>query len=128
MSDLQYLNTDLDLASHDNLAPLVAVLEVGGIAPLSVWQAADGQFRATLETDEQHDHPEPNIAAVLAVIEGFDAATRARWDACTTRELNLGYEGGDTPGMLDQGLSLELLRRIVAAGIGLRITVYAPGE
>lgn len=125
MSELQYLNTDLDLASREDLGPLVAALEAGGIAPLTVWEA-DGQHRANLETDEQHDHPEPNIAAILGVVEAFDATARAHWDACTTRELNLGYEGGDTPGVLEQALPVELLRRVVAAGLGLRITVYAP--
>lgn len=127
MGEIRYINTDLEIASPVDIAPLVAALEAAGVAPLNdTWRRADGSWGANFETDEQHDHPQPNIEAILAIVEALDATARQIWDGCTLCELNLGYESGDTPRVIDQQLPAELLRRIAAVGASLRITIYAP--
>ena len=67
---IQYLNTDLELASDEDLTALATALEAKGIWPLfAAAPGADGLWYATFEIDHLNEQPEPTIAAMLAVIE-----------------------------------------------------------
>jgi hypothetical protein len=123
---IRYLNTDLDLASADDLRALAAALDARGLLPLHVARAEDGLWHATFETGEQHEAPESNVAAMIAVVESLAAPLLAAWSGCTRRELNIGYDCGGEPRAFEQGLSNHLLGRVAAAGLSLRITLYAP--
>ena len=123
---IRYLNTDLDLTSAGDLTALAAAFEAQGMLPLHVARGGDGLWRATFETGEQHEEPEPNIAAMLAVVESLAEPLLAAWAGCTRREFDIGYDCGSTPWAFHQGLSGELLGRVAAAGASLRITLYPP--
>jgi hypothetical protein len=124
-----YLNTDLDIISSADLTLLVAAFTAGGVHPLyEVVLGDDGQRYVTFETEEQHTEPEPNIAAMLAVIKALSADLRAVWNGCSRREFNIGYDCGLEPWAFNQGLSAELLGRMGAAGASLRITMYPDRE
>ena len=124
----RYLNTDLDLTSAEELTALAAGFEVGGIPPLHVTHSADGLWYATFETITQFAKPEPNIAAMLAIVESLARPLRSVWDGCTRREFNMGYECGAEPWAFNQGLPAELLGRMAAAGAALRVTLYPDRE
>lgn len=119
-----YLNTDLDLASRNNLSELVRAFDVAGVFPLHVGRGSDGRWHATLETAETYLEPEANISQLIAVIESWGEVLRPQWGACTLREFNIGYHCGATPWAFNQALSTELLRRIASVGASLRITLY----
>jgi hypothetical protein len=125
---ISYLNTDLDLISADELNALARAFEAGGVEPLHVTLGHDGLWYATFETDKGHDEPEPNIAAMLAVVESLTEQLRSVWDGCTKREFNIGYDCGAKPWAFNQGLSAALLGRMVAAGASLRVTIYPDRE
>ena len=125
-SPIRYLNTDLELASPDDLSALAAALEAQAVVPLHVTRQADGLWHAAFETGEQHDEPEPNIAAMLAVVESLAEPLRSVWAGCVRREFDIGYDCGGGPGAFQHGLSSHLLARIAAAGASLRITLYPP--
>jgi len=125
---IHYLNTDLDLTSADDLAAIAAAFEAGGVPPLHVTRAEDGLWYACFETDEQHTEPEPNIAAMLAVVEALAPSLRSVWSGCSRREFNIGYDCGLEPWAFNQGLSAELLGRMGAAGASLRVTLYPDRE
>lgn len=125
---IQYLNTDLDLISADDLTALAAAFEAARITPLDVWRGEDGLWYARFETDEQHTEPEPNIAAMLAVVESLASPLRSIWAGCTLREFNIGYDCGLEPWAFNQGLSAELLGRMAAAGASVRVTLYPDRE
>src|SRR5205823_9999900 len=75
-----YRNTDLDLTSADDLTALAAALEAGGVFPLHVAQGEDGLWYATFETEgHYYTEPEPNIAAMLAVVESLAEPLRSVW-------------------------------------------------
>lgn len=120
-----YLNTDLDLTSPDDLTELVAAFEAAGVNALHVTY---GDGYATLETDTQYEEPEPNIAAMVAVIETLQEPLRSVWSRCTLREFNIGFDCGAEPWAFNQGLSSELLGRIAAVGASLRVTLYPDHE
>lgn len=123
---IQYLNTDLDDVSAEELTELVAAFESLGIPPLHVMKGDDGLWHGTFETTEQHEHVEPNVAAIVTAIESLPPALQATWNACTLRELNAGYDCGDEPWAFQQRVSNA---RGAATGASLRITLYPePGE
>ena len=123
---IRYLNTDLDLASPDELAPRAAALEARGLLRLHVSRRDDGLCHATFEDGEQHDEPAPNVAAMLAVVESLERPLRALWDGCVVRRLDAGYECGARPWGFGHELPGELLARMAALGLSLRITLYPP--
>ena len=125
-SSICYLNTDLELASPDDLSALAAALEAQAVVPLHLTRQADGLWYAAFETAEQHGEPEPNIAAMLAVVETLAEPLRAVWAGCVRREFDIGYDCGGGPGPFEHGLSSHLLSRIAAAGASLRLTLYPP--
>ncbi len=125
---ITYLNTDLDLTSDEGLTALAAALEAGGVPPLHVTKGDDGRWYATFETDEQHSQPEPNIGAMLAAVESLAPPLRSVWAGCSRREFNIGYDCGLEPWAFNQGLSAELLGRMAAAGVSLRVTLYPDRE
>ncbi|MDZ4779983.1 MAG: hypothetical protein SGJ19_07010 [Planctomycetia bacterium] len=125
---IEYLNTDLDLKSPTDLEPLASALRSGGVFDLHVSRWDDGLWYARFETDECYSEPEPNITAMLDVLERLPEAQRATWDQCILREFNIGYDCGDKPWAFNQGLAPELLGRLAAIGASLRITLYPDRE
>ena len=130
---IQYLNTDLELVSDDDLTALAAAFEAKGMFPLyGATQEADGLWYAKFEMEdhfnEEMDHfneePGLTIASMLAVIESLTGPLQIAWSRCTLREFNIGYDCGSKPWAFNQGLSNGLLARIAAAGASLRWTLY----
>lgn len=119
-----YLNTDLDLTSSEDLTTLVALFGSRGVFPVHVTQGKDGPWYATFETEYQHPEPEPNIAAMIAVVESPGEPHLSLWLGCTRREFNIGYDCGAEPWAFNQSLSCELLGRMAATGTSLRFTLY----
>lgn len=124
----RYLNTDLDLTSPDDLTKLASAFEAAGVFPLHVTRGENGLWYATFETDEQYAEPEPNIAAMLVVVEGLAPTLKSVWAGCSLREFNIGYDCGLEPWAFNQGLSPELLGRMATAGASLRLTLYPDRE
>jgi hypothetical protein len=123
-----YLNTDLDLTSSGDLTELAAAFRSAGVSPLHVSHGEDDLWYATFETDEQHEQPEPNIAAMVAVVETLQEPLHSVWSRCTRREFNVGFDCGAEPWAFNQGLSSRLLGRIAAMGASLRVTLYPDRE
>ena len=128
-SVIHYLNTDLDLISEADLTQLAAAFEAGGVDPLSDPRLGDdGQWWLTFETSEQYTEPDPNIAAILNVVEALNPDLRVIWNRCSRREFNIGYDCGLEPWAYNQALSPEVLGRMAAAGASMRITLYPDRE
>ena len=123
---IHYLNTDLNLTSADDLTALAAAFEAQGVFPLHVTRRDDGLWYATFEAEKFYGEPEPNITAMMAIIESLIEPLRIAWSACTLREFDIGYDCGFKLQAFNQGLSSQLLERMGAAGASLRITLYPP--
>lgn len=126
---ISYCNTDLVLKSADDLTPLAADFTALGLEVLHVTHGEDGMWYSTIEANEPWEKPEAreperSIGEMLAAIESFDKEMRTVWSRCTLREFNIGYDCGDEPWAFNQGLSHELLSRIVAVGGAIRVTLY----
>ncbi len=130
-----FLAADLEVESTRSLRPLAVGLERHGLwkqaGPLrikpGVWfasfQAHQRVFRARGKLNAQLD-------AVLDILEGLDRATRAAFEACSARRIDLGFDGPTTPQTgirsLSEGVSASRLARIAALGVELRWTIYSP--
>lgn len=125
---INYLNSDLELTSADDLTTLAAALEAAGLVALHVTLREDGLWNTWLETRERYTEPEPNIAAMVDVVESLAAPLRSIWERCSHREFNIGYDCGMEPWAFNQGLSSALLGRMAAMGVSLRITLYPDRE
>jgi hypothetical protein len=123
-----YLNTDLDLTSAEDPTALALAFENAGVPPLHVTRGGDALWSATFETSVQFTEPEPNIGAMLTVIESLARPLRSMWDGCTRREFNIGYDCGDEPWAFTQALPADLLGRMAGVGASLRVTLYPHRE
>ena len=127
----RYCTTDLDLYSAEDLTALAAGLEVRGFAiarPLTHFANAGWFCGFSLCSEEPYDEPEPQIAAMLAVVEGLDPPLRAAWERCSLRIFDPGYDCGREPFAFRQELSAGAIARLAAVGATLRITLYSDPE
>jgi hypothetical protein len=125
---IEYLNTDLDLASAVELTCLAEALKDKALFPLHVTKAGDGLWYAKFETETNYDEPEKTINEMITAIEALEEPLKAIWFRCSQREFNIGYNCGTEPWAFEQGLTSELLGRIAALGASLRFTLYPDRE
>lgn len=123
---IEYLNTDLELTSAEDLSGLTAEFEARGAFNLYLGRGDDGRWHAAFEIsfDVSPHEPEQTIAALLDLVEALPESLQAVWSRCETREFNMGYDCGRRPWAFNQGLSNAILTRLAAAGASLRITIY----
>src|SRR5688572_16826847 len=113
----RYCTTDLDLYSAEDLTALAAGLEIQGFAiarPLTRLASGEWFSGFSLRRDAEYDEPEPQIAAMLAVVEKLDPPLRSAWAGCSLRIFDLGYDCGREPFAFRQELSAGTLARLAA--------------
>ena len=93
---------------------------------LRVDQEQDGLWSAWFEMNDKFEDPESTISAMLDAIESLPAAARTGWEACHTREFNIGYDCGDEPWAFNNQITFKTLKRIAKAGASIRVTIYPP--
>ncbi|MDX2092534.1 MAG: hypothetical protein SFX73_32015 [Kofleriaceae bacterium] len=129
MSKTHFLNTDLDVVTRRDPAPLVAMMEQRGLVALNApmkRDCDDGAWFVAFESVGPSETVEQTVGAILTAIEKLTGEAREIWYVATTRELNLGFEGGDEPRSFTEALSSETLARAAHVGMSLRFTLYAP--
>ena len=89
-------------------------------------QSDDGLWYSILEVlaSAEPNEPEGTIRIMLDAIEAVDGKAKELLDACSTRELNIGFDCGDEPWAFNTGLTGSTLKRMAAVGTTLRITLY----
>jgi hypothetical protein len=87
-------------------------------------------WRFQAGSEESHNEPEPELAALLAAVEALDPPERVAWDGCSRRVFDAAYDCGVQPFAVLHDLSAGTLARLAAVGGVLRLTLYAldPGE
>jgi hypothetical protein len=107
---------------------LAGALEARGLFALHVTLCEDGLWRASLETSDQYDEAEPNIAAMISAVESLTGVHMEQWQGCAVRELNSGFESSLEQRTLTQTFSPWLLVQMAAIGASLAFTVYLGEE
>ncbi len=119
----QYLNTDLDLTSSSDLTALNAALIELDCSYEEALHCHEGQWSLIFSGDGGRE-PELAILRHLDVIESLSGEARRAWDSCDERVFDIGIEGCDAPFVAWHRLSPGVLKRMVAAGVSLRLTIY----
>lgn len=124
-SEFEYITTDLDLVSNEDLHPLGEALAQRGLYSLHIEQWDDGTWHARFATEAQFDSPEPNVAAILDAVESLDGEPLRLWNACTQqRELNIGVDCGVRPREFAFALPSSLLARLASLGASVGVTLF----
>lgn len=134
-----YLNTDLDLSSLTPIDDLVNAFQADGrFSVLHYSQSEDGKWYSIIESEYEGEFtcfeedensvqsnriPEKNIRIMLDLILSLSGDLKKQWDQCEKRELNLGYNFGETK-CFQQFLSGELVKQIADAGCSIGVTLY----
>lgn len=124
----RYINTDLTLKSKSELAPLTKALQAQGVSPIWERRHADGQSLAKFETDRQYNTPAATIEGLLRAIEALNDEGRNVWNACSSREFDLGFECDGEAFSTESEIGADLLRRMVQVRCAMRVTVYRPED
>ncbi|HVK83979.1 MAG TPA: hypothetical protein VM513_07720 [Kofleriaceae bacterium] len=129
MARTHFLNTDLDVVTLRDPTPLVAMLTALGVPAVDAPMARDdGHWFVNFEVINRGATVESTVVAILDAIEKLTGEAREIWYVANTRELHLGFEGGDEPRAFTEALTSETLARAAAAGMSLRFTLYAPAR
>ncbi|MGD9671230.1 MAG: hypothetical protein AB7U75_19650 [Hyphomicrobiaceae bacterium] len=120
---IQYLNTDLLLESESDLHGLARHFEAADCYAL--YLSEDGHHAGFESGHAPLDStPAQTISMLMDVIERLEGQHLAAWNACTSRELDVGYACGCEPYSANDLITSQLLRRMADAEISLVITLY----
>lgn len=129
MAKTHFLNTDLDVVTRRDPAPLIAMMKQLGVTALNEplkRDEDDGAWFVNFEIVARSETVESTVVALIGAVEKLTGEAREIWYVATTRELHLGFEGGDEPQAFTETLSSETLARAAHVGMSLRFTLYAP--
>lgn len=122
----RYLNIDLDLVSALPLDALVEALEKAQLHRVNGWKDNAGREHQGWEVNGYIDSsgPAPTIETLLVAIETLPESALAAWNTCEVRAFDIGYNCGEEPWGFHQEVPAELLARMAALDISLRLTLY----
>ena len=120
MSEIHFLNIDLDLESKESLDLLVK--ELGETLSVMTHHSIDETNYASFETGSSGI--KEIIEEYFRVYTGLSDESKVCWSKCSKREFNLGYESGETPNNYQSLIPEESLSKLVSIGGCIGITIY----
>ncbi|NMM40687.1 hypothetical protein [Pseudoalteromonas arctica] len=122
MSEIQFLNVDLELESKQDISLLVADLQKSAV----VLHYDKDEYRqlARIESKEDVSSPDKAINHLCELIESCSRNALKQWLSCSKRTFDIGFESGTSPKCFNQALQADTLLRISAIGAGVEITIY----
>ncbi|MCQ8879879.1 hypothetical protein NQT69_17925 [Pseudoalteromonas shioyasakiensis] len=123
MSEIQFLNVDLELESKQDISALVADLKK--IATVLHYDQDEYRQLARIEARaEATTTPDKAINHLCELIESCSRNALKQWLSCSRRTFDIGFESGTSPKCFNQALQADTLLRISAIGAGVEITIY----
>jgi hypothetical protein len=129
-SHTHYLNADLELLCAADLTPIASFFSQQEISQLhfSFLEKHSEQHPrlcfATFEANDSFETPAETIEVLLSAIASLPSDLESLWRQCEQRILDIGYQCGSEPWAFNQSLPNDMLARIAAAGLTLRLTLY----
>ncbi|WP_350628065.1 hypothetical protein [Pseudoalteromonas sp. CAL260-MNA-CIBAN-0059] len=122
MSEIQFLNVDLELESKQDISVLVADLKK--IATILHYDKDEYRQLARIEVTGEICSPDKAINHLCELVESCSRAALKQWLSCSRRTFDIGFESGTSPKCFNQALHADTLLRISAIGAGMEITIY----
>ncbi|CAK8717879.1 MAG: hypothetical protein CDV28_11131 [Candidatus Electronema aureum] len=130
MSHCQYLNTDLDIESQEDLSPLIQQLGERVLVLYHGETQTIGHQLASFEINMDHADADATINHLCIVIETLPERERAIWNNCSTRLFDIGYActSGTESVRSYSELCAATVSRVAALGASIAITMYPDYE
>ncbi|MBQ4839257.1 MULTISPECIES: hypothetical protein [Pseudoalteromonas] len=125
MSEIQFLNVDLELESKHDISALVEDLKRNAI--VLHYDKDDYRELARIESSTEVNSPNKAINHLCELIESCSKTALKQWLGCKKRTFDIGFVSGETPKCYSQAIDVDTLLRISAIGAGIEITLY-PAE
>lgn len=123
---ISYVTTDLEFASGAALSPIVAELEEKDIiVHLNDW--VGDVYRVALGFAGSDSNPDDALSFYCSLIENLSADSRALWNQCARRVLDIAFESGTAPECETYQLGEPLVRRAASLGMSIAVTIYRVG-
>ena len=122
MSDIQFLNVDLEIESKQDIAQLVS--DLGKSAMVLHYDKDETRQLARIEANVDVTSPDSAINHLCELIESCSRNALKQWLSCTRRTFDIGFQSGKNPKCFNQALHADTLLRISAIGAGIEITLY----
>ena len=120
MSEIKFLNIDLEIESKENIAPLVKEFEKHWV--VFHFSENKGLYSASFETAQMST--KEIINEYFKVIDSLNGAVLELWKNCLTRKFDIGFDSGHTPRSFSYELSKEVLNKIISIRGTINITIY----
>ena len=122
----QYLNTDLEIESKDDLARIVE--EFGEDVLVLNHGETRGYQNASFEIAGGSADADSAINSFCTLIEQLPKDVREIWDGCCSRIFDIGYESGKSPQSFRSEIRAATMQRIAKIGAGVVVTIYPETE
>ncbi|MFY8352790.1 hypothetical protein AAEU29_19760 [Pseudoalteromonas sp. SSM20] len=122
MSDIQFLNVDLEIESKQDIAQLVSDLSKSAV--VLHYDKDDTRQLARIEASIDVTTPDKMINHLCELVESCSRNALKQWLGCTKRTFDIGFQSGRNPKCFNQALHADTLLRISALGAGMEITLY----
>lgn len=122
MSEIQFLNVDLDIESNEDISKLVDDLSKSAMI-LHYEKSESPQF-ARIEANIDVTDPDKTINHLCELIESCSRNGLKQWLSAKRRTFDIGFQSGQSPKCFNQAIKADTLLRISAIGAGIEITIY----
>jgi len=122
VSEIQFLNVDLELESKHDISVLVADLKKN--ATVLHYDKDEYRQLTRIEASGEISTPDKAINHLCELIESCSRNALKQWLSCSRRTFDIGFESGMSPKCFNQALHADTLLRISAIGAGMEITIY----
>jgi len=120
MSEIHFLNIDLEIESVNDISPLIN--EWTNRVSIHRNQEINGIYYGSFET--ACSGVESIIEEYISLINGLSPEAKAVWDNSLKREFDFGYESGTTPNNFHSKISSESITKLASVGGSVVITIY----
>ena len=118
-----FLNVDLDIASRQDLAPLVAAL---GAKVVVLHAARHGRtYWAHLELGRSAKSADATVRGLAALVRALPRHARRLWNTATVHDFNIGVQSATQPHAYEIPLAHGTIEAASALNARIVITIYA---
>jgi hypothetical protein len=119
---VQYLNTDFDIQSANDLSRLIE--EFGEDVDVLFHGEIKGYRAASFNLSEPFLGPDEAINSFCLFVEQLPAEVRRIWDGCVSRIIDIGFESDESLTNYRVEIRDSTIRRVAAINATIVITLY----
>ncbi len=140
--DFYFINLDLELASIESVRPLLEELELenkvltthpGGFEKLGMmelygYKTVEGKevdlYKTFDDAEDEVGWADVFINEFCEIVENLSSPSKEIWNKCHLKELDLGYQTGNTQKTFKTRIQPNTIKRCAELGASIMFTVY----